>query len=337
MQTLQIDNSSIYVGETYLNLANYLPQGRQVIIITDTNVYRYYKDFIDKYQSIVIPTGEKAKVWKTVNFIVEELLVKNADRNTFLIGFGGGVVTDITGFVASIFMRGVSFGFVASSLLAQVDASLGGKNGINFQHYKNVIGVFNTPEFVICDTALLKTLPEREIRSGFGEIIKHSLIKDALLFEYLKENSNFLLSLNKQELEYVIWKAINIKAEVVERDFTEKGERKQLNFGHTIGHAVENNSSFTHGEAVAVGMFWAAKWSAEKGFINADELQKIKAVLELYHLPTTYQVEHSLLSSFIQKDKKKQGSAIDFVFLKEIGKAQVISVAMKELFKALER
>ncbi|PVX49900.1 3-dehydroquinate synthase [Balneicella halophila] len=336
MRKIEIEGSKIYVGESYQNITKYLPDA-QIIMISDMNVYTHYKHFIDKYDNIIIPTGEKSKNWSTVALIVEELLKLKADRNTFLVGMGGGVVTDITGFVASVFMRGVRFGFIASSLLAQVDASLGGKNGINFHTFKNMIGVFNTPEFVICDAELLKTLPKREVQSGFGEIIKHALIKDHELFVYLKENYKLLLELENRTLEFVIWKAIGIKALVVSNDWLEKGERKQLNFGHTLGHAIENNSDYTHGEAVAVGMYWASKWSVEKGILSETDFAEVQHILKLYRLPINFSLDKYILTSYLLKDKKKHGSAIDFVFLKEIGAAQVMSVPMEELVRAIER
>ncbi len=336
MQRISIKNSDIHIGESYKNLSEYLPKNRQIILITDQNLYAHYSEFISNYEHIIIGTGEEAKNWETVTKITHQLLEKNADRSTFLVGFGGGVVTDITGFVASIFMRGVEFGFVATSLLAQVDASLGGKNGINFQQYKNMLGVFNAPNFVICDAELLHTLPEREIRSGFGEIIKHALIKDERLFEYLQENCQKLLKLDKKAIEKVVWEAIHIKAKVVEQDWKEKGERKLLNFGHTVGHAIENNSTLTHGESVAAGMFWAANWSVTKGYLDGEQLPKIENLLKAFELPISHSVAAKTLAKFIEKDKKKQGTAIDFVFLRAIGEAFTAKVAVAELQNTLQ-
>ncbi len=335
MQTLQIQNSTLYIGESYQNLDKYLPKN-QIIIVTDENLLKYYGAFISQYEYIVIPTGEEIKSWETVAFIVNALLEKGADRSTFLLGFGGGIVTDIIGFVASIFMRGIRFGFVATTLLSQVDASLGGKNGVNFQEYKNMLGVFNLPEFVICDAEMLHTLPQKEVRSGFGEIIKHALIKDADLFEFLEQNTSKLLDLDRGAIEEVIWKAVNIKSEVVEKDWKEKGERKILNFGHTLGHAIEKNSNFTHGESVAVGMYWAGQWSFRKGLLCCEDLLKIKQLLEAFHLPTNYNIPYEIIVKCIQKDKKKQGSFIDFVFLTAIGQAKVISLPMLELLAELK-
>ncbi len=335
MQELRVKNSRICIGESYLELDKYLPK-KKVVIVTDENVYGHYKDFIQSYEHIVISAGEAAKDIKTITYIVEELLAKGADRSTFLIGMGGGVVTDITGFVASVFMRGVRFGFVATSLLAQVDASLGGKNGINFQHYKNMLGVFNVPEFVLCDPILFKTLPEREIRSGFAEVIKHALIKDYNLFTYLETHSKALLDLDADCLEEVITRAIQIKAEVVENDWKERGERKQLNFGHTLGHAIESNTGLIHGEAIAVGMCWAADWSAKRGYLAYQEVQRVKTLIKNYELPIACEIDSDLCIRFMRKDKKKENDQIDFVFLEEVGKARLELVKLDTLFKELK-
>lgn len=233
-------------------------------------------------------------------------------------------------------MRGVRFGFVATTLLSQVDASLGGKNGINFQQYKNMIGIFNSPDFVICDAELLKTLSEKEIRSGFGEAIKHAFIKNADLFNFLAENTEKLLQLDKAAMEKVIWDAIQVKAQVVANDWREMGERKQLNFGHTFGHAIENNTDFAHGEAISVGMLFAAEWSVKKGFLIEENLKKIKKMLEDFGLPISHNVDIELIEKFIFKDKKKRGEAIDFVFLEEIGKAKVVGVSIEELLQEIK-
>lgn len=335
MQTIRVKNSTIHIGESYENLKDYLPNA-QIIVLTDENVYAYYSSFINTFQHIVIPAGETSKTGQTVTTIVAELLDKGADRHTFLLGFGGGVVTDITGFVASIFMRGIRFGFVATSLLAQVDASLGGKNGINFCGYKNILGTFNSPYFVICDANLLKTLPRKELRSGFGEIIKHALIQDASFLSYLSVNSVDLLNLNARKIADVIRRAIIIKAEIVQKDWRENDERKKLNFGHTLGHAIENNSTSIHGEAISAGMFWAAKWSMKKGYLQEKDVLQIKEILEKFQLPIVHSVAPDVLAAFIQKDKKKEGTSIDFVFLKAIGVAQVIRLPIQNLVEAIK-
>ncbi|MCD4721091.1 MAG: 3-dehydroquinate synthase, partial [Desulfobacula sp.] len=187
--------SSIYVGERLKNLENYLPS-TQTIIVTDENIKKYYqKDFPD-VPIITIGTGEDIKTLATVETILKELIRYSCDRSSFILGIGGGIVCDITGFAASVFLRGVNFGFVSTSLLSQVDASVGGKNGVNLDSYKNMVGVFNQPEFVICDIDLLNTLPKKEISNGFAEIVKHALISDHDMFDFIEKNIQKALNLD---------------------------------------------------------------------------------------------------------------------------------------------
>jgi len=307
MQTITIENqnSRIYIGENYQNSKRYLPDC-PCYLICDSNIYKHYKQFVDQFPHIIIGTGEEIKNWHTVENIIEQLLEFGADRNSFLLGMGGGVVCDITGFVASVYLRGVEFGFISTSLLSQVDASLGGKNGINFGGLKNMIGVFNAPKFVICDPQLLQTLPAREIRSGYGEIIKHALIKDAKLFTFLKDNREELLQLNPNLMENLIFRSVSIKADVVQEDPLEKGERKKLNFGHTLGHAIENNSPLTHGEAISIGMMLSSILSNEMGQLPSDQVIQIQSLLEAYQLPITTQVDNETIIETLKKDKKKE-------------------------------
>lgn len=329
-------NSTILIGESYLNIKKYLPE-KKCILICDENIYKHYGDFVRQYPHIVMGCGEESKVWTSVEKIVEELLELGADRNTFLLGMGGGLTCDVTGFVASIYMRGLDFAFISSSLLSQVDASVGGKNGINFGKLKNMLGVFNPPQFVICDPILLQTLPQREVRSGFGEVIKHAFIKDKDLFEFLKENRHNLLNLNPELMEELIYRAVSIKTEVVNNDPFEKGERKKLNFGHTIGHAIENNSDLTHGEAVSVGMVLATQLSEDHCGLNSDEATEIKGILESYELPVTHNVPATVINEYLVKDKKKNRSHIDFILLNSIGDACIKSIEIEDLKKMVEQ
>jgi 3-dehydroquinate synthase len=187
---IKTDNgfSKILAGEKLQNLDLYLPKDKKVIMITDKNLYRLYHDELAKYPVIEIGMGEDHKTLDTVHYIIGQLIEYEADRSSFIVGVGGGIVTDVAGFAASIFMRGVRFGFVSTSLLSQVDASVGGKNGVNYFGYKNMVGVFNQPEFVICDTDMLKTLDAKEYINGFAEVIKHAAIKSTGLFDYLEKN-----------------------------------------------------------------------------------------------------------------------------------------------------
>ncbi len=323
-------NTQIYIGESYRNIAKYLPH-KAPIFICDKNIYRYYSDFIDNYPHIVIECGEKIKNWDTIAYITNELIKLGADRSSYLVGMGGGVVCDMVGFVASIYMRGVRFAFISTSLLSQVDASLGGKNGINFNRLKNMLGVFNPPDFVICDTHLLQTLPDREFFSGFAEVIKHALILDQSFFVFLQQYSDLLLQKDTEKLtEMVAW-AIRLKSKVVTEDPNEKGLRKILNFGHTFGHAIENNSNTTHGEAVAIGMGIACELSYQvKGFPKND----IKAVVDLlqqYHLPITTDVAAEKIAISMANDKKKKAQQIDFIVLNSIGSADIITMKHQDI------
>lgn len=318
-------NSNIYIGETYKNVDKYLPE-KKIFIICDKNIYKYYGDFIDKYQHIIISCGEEHKTWDTVNFICEQLISFGADRNSFILGVGGGLVSDISGFVASIYMRGLDFAFISTSLLSQVDASVGGKNGINFGKLKNMLGVFNPPKFVICDTEMLKTLPKRELSSGFGEIIKHALITESDLMDFLINNKNDLLNLNEDLIEELVFKALSIKIQVVENDPLEKGERKKLNFGHTIGHAIENNSDLTHGEAVSVGIVLASLLSQKILNLSNTDINKILQLLKDFDLPTSHTIDAQIVNNFLAMDKKKNKDKIDFILLERIGKSTIKSI-----------
>ena len=245
MKTIEIHGqtgrSKIVIGESLENLEKYTPSTKK-IIITDENLNRLYHHRFPPWNVIEIGTGEKIKTLETVVYIFKKLVELEIDRSCFIIGIGGGIVCDITGFVASTYMRGLPFGFVSTSLLSQVDASIGGKNGVNFDGYKNMIGVFNQPHFVICDPEMLKTLPHKELLSGFAEVVKHAAIGSEELFIFLEKNFPRALALDAGTLEKLVYDSVIIKAKVVEKDEKEKGERRILNFGHTLGHALEKTS-----------------------------------------------------------------------------------------------
>ncbi|MDD3108194.1 MAG: 3-dehydroquinate synthase, partial [Alistipes sp.] len=256
--------SQIVIGEVIQSLEAYLPQGHKIIIITDGNVHRRYQELINSYDHCLIGLGETIKTMATVEKLYEELLNLGADRSSFILGIGGGIVTDITGFVASTYMRGVRFGFVATTLLAQVDASVGGKNGVNYEGYKNMIGTFNQPDFVLCDLSMLRTLPEREFKAGLAEIIKSGLIADPELFALFEQHDLQAFHDDKALLSEAIQRAVTVKAKIVEQDERERGERRKLNLGHTFAHAIEkcgNGELFLHGEAVSIGTIMIARLS----------------------------------------------------------------------------
>jgi len=275
--------------------------------------------------------GEEIKTIETVQQIYTELLDHEADRSTFVVGVGGGIVCDITGYVASTFMRGVRFGFVATTLLAQVDASVGGKNGVNFKGYKNIVGVFNQPEFVLCDMNLLATLPEQEIACGFAEIVKHGAIGDVALFEYLEVNFAKALALDKEAIGKAVYDSVKLKAAVVNQDEKEQGERKKLNFGHTFGHAIEKTTAVPHGVAVSLGMVVASQLSVKKGLFPSTEAERIKALLQNMGLPVKLEIDRKSVIDALKKDKKREGQEIHFVLLDRIGRAVVEPIALEEL------
>jgi 3-dehydroquinate synthase len=334
MKTLEIHGSTgdsfIYVGETIQNLGNYIPT-ENVVIITDKNVKQLYENAFPPHPVITIGTGETIKNLDTVRNIYEKLVAAGADRSTFIVGIGGGIVCDIAGFVASTYLRGVRFGFVSSTLLSQVDASVGGKNGVNFKDYKNMVGVFNQPEFVICDLNLLKTLPKKEILNGMAEIVKHGAIENADLFAYLEEHSQKALVLDIEVIEKLVYDSIVIKSAIVNQDELEKGVRRKLNFGHTFGHAFEKTTGVPHGEAVSAGMVVASKISVKGGHLPAKDAQRIETLLQEIGLPVRIQAEWESVLDALTKDKKRKGNHIHFVFLHEIGNAFVDQIPIKDL------
>ncbi len=334
VKSLKIDgitgHSTILIGESLQNLPRYIAP-EQVVIITDSNVRHLYAKDFPPCEIIEIGMGEKIKTLDTVKTIYGKLVEFEADRSSFIVGIGGGIVCDIAGFVASTYLRGVRFGFVSSTLLSQVDASVGGKNGVNFEGYKNMVGVFNQPEFVICDTSLLNTLPEKEILCGLAETVKYAAIGDVDLFSYLEENYKRALQLDAEVIEKVVHDSVLIKSSIVNKDEKEKGERRKLNFGHTFGHAIEKTTGAPHGEAVSAGMVVASVLSEKRGYLATEEVERIVALLRKFKLPTKLQIDRKGLFDAVRKDKKREGERINFVLLHGIGKAVVEKIFMKEL------
>jgi 3-dehydroquinate synthase len=244
---------------------------------------------------------------------------------------GGGVVTDLSGYVASVFMRGLRFGFVPTSLLAMVDAAIGGKNGIDVGLYKNMVGTIRQPEFILYDEKLLGTLPVKEWRNGFAEIIKHACIMDKNMFRELMSHDLEYYRSDTRALSELIVRNARLKIRVVQSDEFEKGERKLLNFGHTVGHAIENEYKLMHGQAVAVGMMAAAKFSTQvSGFDKADQ---VKEVIRKYELPASLKFDANKIFKLMISDKKRAGKDINFILLSAIGNAEVVKIPLKQLKK----
>jgi 3-dehydroquinate synthase len=302
---------------------------KQAVIITDENIFSHHQRKFGGWNTIVISAGEQFKVQATVDSIIEQLIGFQADRKTFLIGVGGGVVTDITGFVASIYMRGIPFGFVPTSILAMVDASIGGKNGIDVGLYKNLAGTISQPEFLLYDLGLLKSLPKEEWVNGFAEIIKHACIKDAALFRELERNKPGAYQKDKAALSKLIRRNVVIKSDVVQKDEFEQGERRLLNFGHTLGHAIENLYELPHGHAVSIGMVVACMISEE--FTAFRDTTRVIAVLKKYGLPTLAEFDSKQVMNVLRMDKKKVKESMNYVLLTKTGQGVVRTMPIAQL------
>ncbi len=308
-----------------------------VIVITDENIWNAHQEKFIGISSIVIPAGERFKTQTTVDNIIEQLISLKADRQTFIIGVGGGVVTDIAGYVASVYMRGLKFGFVPTSILAMVDAAIGGKNGIDVGLYKNMVGTIRQPEFILYDLSFLQTLPDEQWINGFAEIIKHACIKDAPLFQLLRQQQLIDFQNDHALLARLIERNVFIKAHVVMNDEFEKGERKLLNFGHTIGHAIENMYQLLHGHAVSIGMMAAARISEEINDFPSKSKNDLSTLLQQYHLPVEIQFDKTAMFGMLGADKKRENDSMSFILLSKIGEAVVKPIPMGQLKDIIEQ
>ena len=321
---------------------------KKICIVSDSNVADLYLDEVTKIlsgccrevTSYVFPAGEENKNLKTVQGAYEHLILNNYDRKDLLVALGGGVTGDLCGFVAATYLRGVDFVQIPTTLLSQVDSGIGGKTGVDFDSYKNMVGAFHMPKLVYMNIDTLSTLSARLFNSGFGEIIKHGLIKNREYFDYLDVNYEHIKALEPEYLMETIYQSCIIKAEVVNHDPTEKGERALLNFGHTLGHAVEKlmNFSLYHGECVALGMICASYISKERGYITDSDYAAIRAMLKKYGFPT--KVEGLDIFSILEvskSDKKMEKGVVKFILLKEPGNAVIDkTVTCDEMTQALK-
>lgn len=340
---LQDRSYDIYIGCDLLSQANYFVDKEgtysRAVIVSNTTVAPLYAQALENalkvsYQQvdqIILPDGEAYKNWDSLNMIFTDLLKTGADRKTCLYALGGGVIGDITGFAAACYMRGIPFVQVPTTLLAQVDSSVGGKTAINHPLGKNMIGAFYQPQRVIADISTLHTLPLRELKAGLGELIKYGPIYDAEFFDWLTQHVDDLLALKPEVLIEAIGRACQIKSDVVAQDEKENGIRAILNFGHTFAHAIETGAGYgnwLHGEAVACGMVMAADLSTRVGLLPAEQAHAIKALVEKVGLPTqapALGIETYL--QLMQRDKKNANGQIRYVLLDRIGHAVVQNVA----------
>jgi 3-dehydroquinate synthase len=330
-----------------------LKLGDRCAIITDANVgKRFAKKVFNSLAGagfspvlIVVPAGETAKNLKSVQSCYDQLAAHRLERKSFIVALGGGVVGDLAGFVAATYLRGIDFVQVPTTLLAQVDSSVGGKTGVNLRAGKNLVGVFYQPKLVLCDLDTLKTLPEREFVSGLAEVVKYGIIFDAKLFAQLERDLPEILKRDLETLSEIIARCCEIKAEVVSQDETENGLRAILNFGHTIGHAIENSSGygkFLHGEAISIGQVAAAKISQSILGLPERDVERIENLFARAGLPTQIKLNptlHKKLFAAMMLDKKVSGGEIKFVLAEKIGKVvwgQNVSTASIEAVLATD-
>jgi 3-dehydroquinate synthase len=321
-------------GETLGKYTN----SRDVTVVTNSTVAPLYYDRLSvslsdagfKVKMIEMPDGEEFKSLEWAGKIFDRLIENRADRYTPLIALGGGVVGDITGFVAATYLRGVPFIQVPTTLLAQVDSSVGGKTAVNHPMGKNLIGAFYQPKLVYIDVDTLKTLDQREIRAGIAEVIKYGVIKDEELFEYLAAHAESILKLDEECLQHIIQRSCRIKADVVSADEREAGQRAILNFGHTYGHAVEavtNYKEYKHGEAVAIGMVFAARLAERIGLCHSDVSSRISSLLKRFGLPVeSAGLAKDELMGAMKLDKKVVSGDLRFVLPKRFGEVEIMNV-----------
>lgn len=344
----------IYIENNYNRLSDVIEQLQlkhgKILIVTDSNIGIHYAEEVKAIISKTVPfveiltlkPGEAHKNLDTIQEIYHTLINYQFDRKDVLVALGGGVIGDMTGFAASTYLRGIRFIQLPTSLLAMVDSSIGGKTGVDYLSYKNMVGAFHQPAAVYINLQVLNTLPEREYHSGFGEIIKHGLIKDREYYQWLRQNVAEILNRNHHVLSEMIYKSCLIKKQVVESDPYENGERALLNFGHTIGHSIEKLLNFTylHGECVSLGMVAAAWLSYEYGNISINDLKEIKSTLEQFNLPvklynTSFSKEEVVATT--KNDKKMEAGQIKFILLRSVGTAYIDTrITKQDLEKAVE-
>lgn len=355
MKTLEVDLGSrsypIYIGANLIDqsaLFSACEKATSIYIVTNTTVAPLYAERLTKtltsfgrpVRTITLPDGESYKDWKNLQLIFDGLLKFGADRQTMLVALGGGVIGDMTGFAAASFMRGVRFIQVPTTLLAQVDSSVGGKTGINHPLGKNMIGAFHQPVAVIADLSTLKTLPARELSAGLAEVIKHGAIADAAFLDWIEENTAALLACDTEAMAHAVLRSCEIKSAVVSADEREGGIRATLNFGHTFGHAIEAGMGYgewLHGEAVGCGMVMGADLSCRLNHISKADLDRLRKMIQSMNLPTQApKFGAARYMELMQVDKKTEGGQIRYVILEKIGKARIKSVPDAQVLETLQ-
>ena len=325
-----------------------LVKAGKVAVVTNPKIDRLYGDAVRAglrkvgYEPLMIhlPSGERYKTLKSISRIYDHLIQNRFERGDALIALGGGVIGDMCGFAAATFLRGISYIQCPTTVVAQVDASIGGKTGVDHPRGKNLIGAFHQPRLVCTDPATLKTLSRREYRAGLAEVVKYGVICDAGFFRYLEANSDAILALEPEKLGHCISRSSEIKVEVVQSDEQESGRRKILNYGHTIGHAIETLTAYSryrHGEAVAIGMVVASRFACHLGLLAESEIERQVALLEAFGLSTQWpDLDPGDIIDVMEGDKKVVGGEIYFVLPREIGAVEVMQVDKKVLRRFLK-
>lgn len=353
--TVHLNQKPIYnieYSDSFNGLVDYIQQlgygQRKVCVVSETNVASLYMDAIlllleeccKKAVSFVFPEGEESKNLDTVRSLYEKLIIEKFDRNDVLIALGGGVVGDLTGYTAATYLRGIDFIQIPTSLLSQVDSSIGGKTGVDFDSYKNMVGAFHMPKLVFMNLKVLDTLSVRQFNSGMGEIVKHGIIKDKAYFDWLNANKDSIKAKDFDTLYEMVRRSCIVKKNVVENDPTEKGERALLNFGHTLGHAIEKymNFEFLHGECVFIGVLLATIISYNKGLISKEDKELVFDTVNAFDVPKLPKdLDIAKVVSYTKNDKKVTGDKIKFVLIKNIGEAYIdMDVTDEDMKKSIE-
>lgn len=327
--------STDYYFDAPFSMLGKLVDKKSAVLVVDEKVFAHHAARLKGWNVIVLKSGEEFKTQETVDAIIDNLVSMEADRKTVLVGIGGGVITDITGYVAAIYMRGLRFGFIPTTVLSMVDAAIGGKNGVDLGVYKNLVGTIRQPSFLLYDFNFLQSLPDTEWRNGFAEIIKHACIKDAAMFRILEQHDLDSLRSRKQVLKELIGRNAVLKTKLVQRDEFESGERKLLNFGHTIGHALEKIYELSHGQAVAIGMSYACVLSQKlSGF---RETERVINVIEQYGLPANIEFDKPKVFEVMRMDKKRERKEIHYVLLEKLGKGVIRPIPLTQLEKIISQ
>ncbi len=326
-----------YYFDSFETAIGGIVQKGETVVITDTHVHQYHGHLLAGFKDvIVLPAGEAHKHMDTVLAIVQKLADRECDRTTFVLGVGGGVVTDVTGFAASVYMRGVKFGFVPTTLLGMADAAIGGKNGVNYKLQKNLLGTIVQPAFILTDISLLQTLPQQEWSNGFAEVIKYACLFDAPMFEELERHDLDYYRQDKAALKQLVLRCTEWKNRTVQADEKEGSMRKLLNFGHTAGHAIETLYKLPHGFAVSLGMIVACILSEEINGTGKNIRQRLVKLLQKYGLPVAQMIDAAAVTEILKLDKKRSGRHIDFILLNSIGDAAIKALDIEVIKKALE-